>query len=129
VTTGQEAQDMNVDYKQLTQDKAALRETWSFLELSGEYPTKQIPLWLLEYGRENIESAFKVLKAKEDKIADPIAYLATILRNAKKRNMTPEERATEISQMRSVIGKVGNARRHEKEVDALKSQFAEVCND
>ena len=95
------------DYKQLAIDKAELQEAWSFLELPGEFPSKQMPLWLLDYGKDMIESAFRTLKAKEDKIADPIAYLATCLRNAKKRDMTPEERAAEISHMRSAVGKVG----------------------
>jgi hypothetical protein len=117
------------NYKQLAIDKAELQEAWSFLELPGEFPSKQMPLWLLDYGKDMIESAFRTLKAKEDKIADPIAYLATCLRNAKKRDMTPEERAAEISHMRSAVGKVGAARRHEKELDQIKEQFAEVCND
>jgi len=117
------------DYKQLATHKAELQEAWSFLELPGEFPSKQMPLWLLDYGKDNIESAFKVLAAKADKIADPPAYLATMLRNAKKRNMTPEQRAEEITRMRSVIGAVGAAKRHEKELDSLKAEFAEVCHD
>jgi hypothetical protein len=43
--------------------------------------------------------------------------------------MTPEEKAEEISQIRSVIGKIGAAKQHEKELDQLKEQFAEVCRD
>lgn len=117
------------DYKQLATQKAELQEAWSFLELPGEFPSKQIPLWLLDYGKDNIESAFKVLAAKADKIADPVAYLAAMMRNAKKRNMTPEERTKEISTMRQMIGAVGAAKRHENEVSQLKSQFAEVCHD
>ncbi len=117
------------DYKQLATYKSELQEAWSFLELPGNFPSKQIPLWLLDYGKDMIESAFRTLKTKEEKIADPIAYLATILRNAKKRNMTPEERAAEISHMRSAVGKVGAARRHEKELDQIKEEFAQVCQD
>ena|ERR1039457_767344 len=117
------------DYKQLAQDKAELQEVWNFLELPGEFPTKHLPIWLLDYGKDMIESAFKVLKTKEDKIKDPVAYIGTMLRNAKKQGMTPEERTAEISRMRSTIATVREARRHEKEIKQLKSDFAEVCDD
>lgn len=117
------------DYKQLATYKSELQEAWSFLELPGPFPSKQIALWLSEYGKEVIESGFKVLARKDGKIDDPVAYLGTMLRNAKKRDMTPEQRAEEISFMRSAIGKVGAAKQHEKEVSHLKDVFAEVCHD
>jgi hypothetical protein len=117
------------DYKQLAADKAELQEVWNFLELPGEFPTKQLPLWLLDYGKDMIESAFKVLKQKEDKITDPVAYIGVMLRNSKKRGMTPEQRTTEISQMRSVIATVREAKKHDKEIKQLKAEFAEVCDD
>jgi hypothetical protein len=117
------------DYKLLSQQKTELLEAWNFLELAHEFPSKQIPLWLLDYGKDAIVSAFRVLKAKEEKIADPTAYLATMLRNAKKQNMTAEERTQQISQMRSAVGKLGAARAHEKQLDQIKAEFVEVCND
>jgi len=120
---------MSTDYKKLTAQKEELKATWDFLDLPFEYPQKQIPLWLLDYGKDMIESAFRTLKQKEDKITNPAAYLATMLRNAKKRDMTPEERAQEISQMRSLVGKIGAAKSHEKEVSYIKDEFAKVCSD
>ena len=117
------------DYKQLAIDKTELQEVWNFLELPGGFPSKQVAIWLLNYGKDNIESGFNVLANKDGKITDPVAYLGTMLRNAKKQGMTPEARAQEISNMRSTIATVREAKRHKKEVDALKSEFAEVCDD
>jgi hypothetical protein len=117
------------DWKKLGEDKLELKAAWEGLEIPFEYPTKQIPLWLLDYGKEMIISGFKTLKKKAEKISDPEAYLGTILRNAKRQNMTPEERQTEISQMRSAVGKLGAAKRHEKEVEQIKQEFAQVCQD
>ena len=117
------------DYKQLAIDKAELQEAWSFLELPGDFPSKQVALWLAEYGKDMIESGFKVLAKKADKVSDHVAYLGTMLRNAKKQGMTPEQRTEEISHMRSVIATVREAKRHTKEINQLKTDFAEVCND
>lgn len=120
---------MSMDYKKLAEQKAELKAAWEFLELPDEYPEKQIPLWLLDYGKEMIESAFKILAKKADTVQDAVAYLATILRTAKEREMTPEQRETEISQMRAMVGKLGAAKRHKKEVRYLKDEFAKVCED
>lgn len=120
---------MSTDYKKLTVEKAELKEAWDFLALPWEYPDKQIPLWLLDYGKEMIEGGFKTLAKKIDKVIDPVAYLATILRNAKRRNMTPQQREEEISQMRSMVGKLGAAKRHEKEISQIKDEFAKACDD
>jgi hypothetical protein len=118
---------MNIDYKKLTEQKEELKTAWQFLRLPEPYPENEIPLWLLDYGKEMIQSGFKTLKKKIGKVADPVAYLATILRNAKKQNMTPEQREAEISHMRSAVAKLGAAKRHEKEISYLKKEFAEVC--
>ena len=117
------------DWKQFAEDKLELKVAWEALEISFEYPTKHIPVWLMDYGKEMIISGFKTLKVKEDKVDDSAAYLATILRNAKKQNMTPEERQAEISRMRSAIGKLGAAKAHKREIDYLKQEFAQVCSD
>lgn len=120
---------MATDYKKLEADREQLKMVWSVLKLPGEMPEDDVTIWLLDYSREMIESGFKTLKKKIHKVTDRVAYLGTCLRNAKKQNMTPEERDKEISQMRSVIGKLGAAKLHEKEISYLKDQFAEVCLD
>ena len=120
---------MPTDWKKLAEDKLELKTAWEGLEIPFDYPTKQIPLWLLEYGKDMIESGFKILKVKEDKVDDPVAYLATVMRNAKKQNMTPEEREAEISRMRALVGAVGAAKRHKKELEYIKEEFAQVCSD
>lgn len=117
---------MSIDYKKLEADREQLKTVWQYLQLPGEMPD-DVSIWLLDYGKAAIESGFKTLRKKIKKVGDPTAYLATILRNAKKQNMTTEERELEISQMRSVIGKLGAAKRHEKEISYLKKEFAEVC--
>jgi hypothetical protein len=120
---------METDYKKLEADRERLKMVWNILKLPGDMPEDDVTIWLLDYSKEDIESGFKTLKKKMHKVADPVAYLGTCLRNAKKRNMTPEERAAEISQMRSVIGKIGATKRHEKEISQIKNEFAEVCLD
>lgn len=120
---------MPTDWKKLAEDKLELKAAWEGLEIPFDYPTKQIPIWLLDYGKDMIISGFKTLKVKEDKVDDPAAYLATVMRNAKQRNMTPEERQAEISTMRSLVGKIGAAKAHKKELEYIKEQFAQVCSD
>jgi hypothetical protein len=118
------------DWKQFAEDKAELKAMWEGLEVPFDYPQSDIPLWLHEYGKDSIEEAIIILmKNKHKEIADSTAYMARCLRTARKRGMTPEEKAEEISQIRSVIGKIGAAKQHEKELDQLKEQFAEVCRD
>lgn len=119
--------DINID--QLEREQAKLEQTWKFLRIPFEYPASEIPLWQMDYGTAAILSAFKVLAKKAYKVGDHVAYLAGTLRKAKKQSMTPEERETEISQMRSVVGKLGAAKRHEKEINFLKDEFAKVLQD
>jgi hypothetical protein len=118
------------DWKQFAEDKAELKAMWEGLEIPFDYPQSEIPLWLHSYGKDSIEEVFVVLmKNKHKVIADSTAYMAKCLRTAKKRGMTPEEKAEEISMMRSVIGTIGAAKRHEKEINRIKDEFAEVCED
>ncbi len=118
-----------IDIKKLTQQKNELKEVWDYLALAAEFPDKQVRLWLLDYPKDMIESAFKVLAEKEGKVDEPVKYLARVLRNAKDQSMTPEEREVQISAMRSTVGKLGAAKRHAKEIAYIKDEFARVCND
>lgn len=118
-----------IDIKKLTQQKNELKEVWDYLALAAEFPDKQVRLWLLDYPKDMIESAFKVLAKKEEKINEPVKYIGRILHNAKNQNMTPEERAAQISTLRSAVGTLGAAKRHAKEIAYIKQEFAEVCQD
>ena len=124
-----EGKSMDIDFDKLKQEQAKLEETWQFLRIPFEYPAANIPLWQLDYGSAAILSAFKVFAKKAAKVTDPVAYLGTMLRNAKKQNMTPEQRAEEISQMRSAVGKIGAAKTHEKDLSYIKAEFAKVLSD
>ena len=120
---------MDMDIDKLEQEQAKLEKTWQFLRIPFEYPKNQIPLWQLDYGTVAILSAFKVLAKKADTVTDPVKYLGGTLRNAKRQNMTPEEREKEISQMRSAVGKLGAAKAHKKDISYLKDEFAQILQD
>ena len=98
----------------MRQDKAALAELWEFLELPDQMP--DMSLWLMDFGKDMIESAFSAMKRRLEagtKIQSPKNYLFTILDNAKLADMTPEERKDQISQIRSLAGTLGARKKHQ----------------
>jgi len=119
-----------IDVKKLQAEKTQLREIWDVLEIDSDYPTKNIPLWLIDYGFEEIVAAFKHLAdmmARPDReIVDPAKYVGKILRNSKLENMTVEERAEKISAMRSAVGSLGARKKHEAELAKIRQEFATV---
>lgn len=115
-----------IDIKRLTQQKNELKEVWDYLGIDSAFPDKQVRLWLLDYEKDVIESAFKVLAEKEEGVDEPVKYLAGILRNSKERDMTPEEREDEISLMRAAAAKVKAQKAHLAKVKAEKDAFAKV---
>lgn len=118
-----------IDIKQLTQQKNELKEVWDYLGIDSAFPDKQVRQWLLDYPADMIQSAIRVLANKEGRVDEPVRFLAGVLRKSKERNMTPEEREEEISTLRSVVGKIGVAKKHALQVAAIKQEFAQVCSD
>jgi hypothetical protein len=72
-----------MDIKNLLKQKEELKDIWDFLGIEAPFPDKDMRLWLLDFSKEMIESAFKVLAEKEHKVDEPVKYLARVLRNAK----------------------------------------------
>jgi hypothetical protein len=118
-----------IDIKKLTQQKNELREIWDYLGIEAPFPDKDVRLWLMDFSKDEVESAFKELAKREQKVTDPVKYVGKILHNSKLNNMTVEQRAEKVSAMRAMVGAVGGRKKHEAEVKALKREFAEVCND
>jgi hypothetical protein len=117
---------VSTDYKKLGAEKLELKAAWEHYELPGEFPSKEVALWLVDYGKDMVESGFKVLATKSGKVDSPVSYLGTYLRNSKLQNMTPEEREADISHKRSMVGKIGAAKRHKKEISYIKDEFAKA---
>jgi cell division septation protein DedD len=118
-----------IDIQKLTQQKNELKEIWDYLAIESPFPDKEVRRWLLDFTKDMIESAFKVLAEKEEKIEEPVKYISRVLHNAKAQNMTPEERDAQISAMRSAVGKLGAAKSHAKQIAYIKEEFAAVCQD
>jgi hypothetical protein len=118
-----------IDIKKLTQQKNELNEIWEYLGIEVPFPDKDVRLWLLDFSKDEVESAFKELAKREQKVVAPVKYVGKILHNSKLNNMTVEQRAERVSAMRAMVGAVGGRKKHETEVAAVKREFSEICND
>ena len=116
-----------IDIKKLTQQKNELNEIWDYLGIEAPFPDKDVRLWLIDFSKDEIEAALKELAKREQKVVAPVKYVGKILHNSKLNNMTVEERAAKISAMRSLVGTIGAVNGHKAKVEALKREFAEVC--
>lgn len=117
-----------INESEIPQLKSQLATHWNNLELGKLPHPRNFALWLMDYDLGAIKNAFKVAaawlnKQKTDPTSERVtAYVATCLRNSKLLNLTPDERAEQISNVRRLAGHLGNLRKHKKE-------FATACED
>jgi hypothetical protein len=116
-----------IDVKKVVQEKSELKEVWDLLVPGTPFPDKRVALWLVEYDRDEVESAIVELSKREDKVGDGVNYVEKVLRNARLQNMTVEERKAHISAIRSLAGAIGARKKHEAELAAVRQELAEVC--
>jgi hypothetical protein len=115
-----------MDIKNLLKQKDELREIWDYYAIDTPFPDKDVRLWLPEYGRDMVESAFTALAKRENKVDEPVKWLAGKLRNSKLQNMSPEEREAHISELRAGAARVKAQKQHLAKVKAEKEAFAAI---
>jgi hypothetical protein len=115
-----------MDIKKLKQDKTDLKDVWEYLAIETPFPDKDVRVWLLDYDKDMIQSAFTALARREDAVNDPVKWMAGKLRNAKEQNMTPEERENYISELRAGAARVKAQKQHSAKVKAEKEAFAQL---
>jgi len=49
------------DLKKLQSQKTELKELWDFLEIKTPFPSTDVAVWLLDFGKDQIEAAFHQL--------------------------------------------------------------------
>ena len=117
------------DLKKLQSQKTELKELWDFLEIKTPFPSTDVAVWLLDFGKDQIEAAFHQLAKQQEKVTSAPKYIGKILHNAKIQNMTVEERAARISAMRAAVGAIGGRKKHEAELAKVRQEFATVCQN
>jgi hypothetical protein len=117
------------DLKKLQSQKTELKELWDFLEIKTPFPSTDVAVWLLDFGKDEIEAAFHQLAKQQEKVTSAPKYIGKILHNAKIQNMTVEERAARISAMRAAVGAIGGRKKHEAELAKVRQEFATVCQN
>jgi len=117
------------DLKKLQSHKTELKELWDFLEIKTPFPSTDVAVWLLDFGKDEIEAAFHQLAKQQEKVTSAPKYIGKILHNAKIQNMTVEERAARISAMRAAVGAIGGRKKHEAELAKVRQEFATVCQN
>lgn len=124
----------------------ALEGLWTVL-ISDTLPSqRQFALWLNDYDYEAITQALKVTAKWLERQNNPeepdakvkgvtgdlskriIAYMGTCLRNAKILKMSPEDRAEEISKIRSLAGSLGNMKRWQEECKEVAKDLQEFAH-
>lgn len=100
----------------LIEQREAMKSLWIALAISEEPPRPlQFVVWLCDYGCESLAAALQVTCRWLNRQPDPVSvsmerlikYTSKVMSNAKADGMTEGEREKEISEMRSLLGKVG----------------------
>ncbi|MGA8622899.1 MAG: hypothetical protein WB660_30795, partial [Candidatus Sulfotelmatobacter sp.] len=76
------------DLKKLQSHKTELKELWDFLEIKTPFPSTDVAVWLLDFGKDEIEAAFHQLAKQQGKVTSASKYVGKILHNSKIQNMT-----------------------------------------